>query len=95
MRALLDQEAEMEDLFEQESLSDDEEFVTKRQYSLFTHYNFISLIWIIADEELHDIIDSDFNTESSDEEQEQERQAQQEDKAIARQEREVGYHIVA
>lgn len=30
MRALLDQEAEVEDLFEQESLSDDEDFVTKR-----------------------------------------------------------------
>lgn len=44
----------------------------------------------IADEEVHDIIDSDFNTESSDEEEEQEREAQQEDKAIAKQEREVG-----
>ena len=94
MRALLDQEAEVEDLFEQESLSDDEEFVSKRSYPTLVHHingiTHMNLIIIIADEELHDIIDSDFNTESSDEEQEQERQAQQEDKAIAKQEREVG-----
>ncbi|KAI9278819.1 YL1 nuclear protein-domain-containing protein [Phascolomyces articulosus] len=70
MRALLDQEVEMEDLFE-ESLSEDEEFYTR------------------PEDEVQDTVDSDFDTESSDEEREQEELGRQEDKAIEQQERQA------
>ncbi|KAG2222913.1 hypothetical protein INT45_013544 [Circinella minor] len=70
MRALLDQEVEMEDLFE-ESISEDEEFFTK------------------PEDEVQDTLDSDFDTESSDEEREQEELGREADKAIEKQERQA------
>ncbi|KAI9314132.1 YL1 nuclear protein-domain-containing protein [Dichotomocladium elegans] len=69
MQALLDQQAELEDLFEKESLSDDEEFLAE------------------AEDEVQDTVDSDFDTESSEEEHEQALLGAQEDKAIEKQER--------
>ncbi|KAF7728596.1 hypothetical protein EC973_005823 [Apophysomyces ossiformis] len=70
MRALLENEIDMEELFEDNG-SDDEEFLTK------------------PEEEVEDLVDSDFDINSSEGEQEQEDLGLQQDKEIAMEERQA------
>ncbi|KAG0166930.1 Vacuolar protein sorting-associated protein 72 [Apophysomyces sp. BC1034] len=70
MRALLDKEVDMEELFE-DNESEDEEFQTK------------------PEEEAEDVLDSDFDLNSSEGEQEQEDLGLQQDKQIAIEERQA------
>jgi hypothetical protein len=97
MKALLNDEAEMEDLFE--AIESDEEFenagmnATRWLYVIDRFSMMITpLSTFLVDEE--DIVDSDFDVESGDSEVEREAEGEQEDKMIEREERQVSTEVL-
>jgi hypothetical protein len=87
MKALLNEEAEMEDLFE--PIESDEEFENAGMHVLPLDQPMNKYSHFFSAVEEEDIVDSDFDVDSGDSEAEREVEGLEEDKLIAREERQV------